>query len=290
MHVLAATDDPWGISGPTFLGLYAALAVVAVIATMLTRRALARSPAPAPHLDNPDNIAYLHNGPELTVLTTLSAMHAAGCITSSGRGRVQAIGAVGPDTGELERAIHLSTQQPVPRAKIPGTPPVAEALGRIERRLIDIGLLLGAEQRKRIRRTGWMLWAVVAVGAIRAVVGYLAGKPIGFLLALLAVVAVGAAVFSRTAPQRTDRGDAELARLRAAYASLSPRLRPDSRVYGPAGAALGVAVFGASALSAADPTLAEELDVRPTSSAGYSGGGDGGGGCGGGGGGGGCGG
>lgn len=269
MHVLAAADDTWGISGPTFLGLYAALAVVAVIATVLTRRSLARSlaPAPAPSLDNPDDVAYLHNGPELTVLTALSAMHVAGRIAASGRRRVQAVGAVGPNAGDLQRAIHLSAQDPVPRDELPGAPPVAEALGRIERRLVDAGLLLTAEQRRRIRRAGWMLWAVVAVGAIRAIADDRAGKPIGFLLAILAVTAVGAAVLSLTTPRRTDRGNAELTRLRTAHANLSPTLRPRWRVYGPEGAALGVAVFGASALWAADPALAHELGAHQPSSA-----------------------
>jgi hypothetical protein len=93
MRVLAATGDTWGISGPTFLGLYAALAVLAVIATVLARRSLARSPAPAVRLNNPDDVAYLHGGAELTVLTALSAMYVAGLIAASGRQRVQVVGA-----------------------------------------------------------------------------------------------------------------------------------------------------------------------------------------------------
>jgi uncharacterized protein (TIGR04222 family) len=291
MRVLAATGDTWGIRGPTFLGLYAALAVVAVIATVLARRSLARSPAPAVRLNNPDDVAYLHGGAELTVLTALSAMYVAGLIAASGRQRVQVVGAPGPDAGDLQRAIHLSAQEPVPRGKLPDAPPVADALRRIERRLIDAGLLVTAEQRKRIRRTAWVLWAVVAFGAVRAIAGYNAGKPIGLLLALLAVAVVGAAVLSLTAPRRTNRGNAELTRLRSAHASLSPKLRPRWRVYGPEGAALGVAVFGASALWAADPALAKELGTRQASFVGNSGGGgwsygggdSGGGGCGGGG-------
>ncbi|MGH3711217.1 MAG: TIGR04222 domain-containing membrane protein [Pseudonocardiaceae bacterium] len=199
-------------------------------------------------------------------------MHTAGFITSSGRRRVQAVGAVGSDTGELPRAIHKSAQDPVPRTTLTSAPPVAEALRRIERRLTEEGLLLTIKQRRRIRVTSWMLWAVAAVGAIRTIAGYQAGKPIGVLLALVAMVAVGAAVFSGTAPRCTDRGNAELTRLRIAHTSLSPKLRPRWQVYGPEGAALGVAVFGASALWAADPTLAKDLGARQMLSAGNSGG------------------
>jgi uncharacterized protein (TIGR04222 family) len=290
MRVLAATGDTWGISGPVFLELYAALAIITGIITVLARRSLARShaPAPAPETDlvDPDYVAYLHDGPELTVLAALSALHVAGRLTSAGPRRVHATGTIGTDAGELQQAIHLCAQNPIRSAKLASAPPVAKALGSIEDRLIGVGLLLSAGQRTRIRMTACMLWAVVAIGVLRSIAGYQAGKPISFLLAALAVVAVGAAVFSVTAPRRTDRGKAELARQRSAHASLSPKLRPHWRVYGPEAAALGVAVFGASALWAADPALAKDLGARQMLSAGDSGGGSwsggtaGGGGCG----------
>lgn len=296
MTALAAEGGTWGISGPAFLGFYATLAVLVAIVTGLLRRRLARSTgtAPVPRLDSqPHDVAYLHGGPELAVLTALTALHADGRVTTSGRRHVRAVGSVGPSASELERAIHRSAQHPaqhpvqhsarhgVLRTALSSEPPVREALTRIERRLADTGLLLTAEQRRRIRWTGWMLGAVVVVGAIRAVVGGTAGRPIGFLLAMMLAVAVGTLVVICTAPRRTNRGDAELKRLRSAHAGLAPRMRPSWQTYGPAGAALGVAVFGASALWAADPAFATELGV-PRFAAGGDGGG--GGGCGGGGG------
>ncbi len=150
MRTLAATGDTWGISGPTFLGPYAALAIVAIIATMLVRRALARSltPTPAPIAVNPEEVAYLHKGSELAVLAALSALHVAGNIASAGRRRLQVGGTVKPEASELELAIHRSAQQPVRRAALPGAQPVAEALGLIERRLIDAGLLLDTDRRR----------------------------------------------------------------------------------------------------------------------------------------------
>lgn len=271
MTAFAATSDDWGISEPTFLGLYGALAVIAAFATVLARRRLARSTAasPGPGLDTqPYHIAYLNGGPELTVLTALVTMRAQGSITTSGRHRVHAVGSLDPGGSDLEQAIHRSADQPAPRIGLPRTPPVREALTRIEHRLADTGLLLTGEQRRRIRRTSWMLWGVVAVGALRVAT---AGDPIGFLLVMMGVTAVGALVLTSIAPRRSDRGDAELKRLRSAHASLAPRMRPDHQVYGPTGAALGVAIYGTSSLWAADPAFATELGTqRPTSRDGVS--------------------
>jgi hypothetical protein len=96
------------------------------------------------------------------------------------------------------------------------------------------------------------------------------------------------------APRRTKEGDRTLARLRSEQHDLSPKMRPDWTVYGPEGAALGVGIFGTSALWASDPAFADELALQRhadssaggvgggDSSAGDGGGGGGGGGCGGG--------
>ena len=70
---------------------------------------------------------------------------------------------------------------------------------------------------------------------------------------------------------------------------LSPSQRPDWTAYGPAGAALGVGLFGVSALWASDPAFAAEVEATQAraaaSGAGSSGcGGGGSSGCGGGGG------
>lgn len=135
-----------------FLGLYAAMGAIAVVATVPTRRSLARSHAPVPalRLDNPDDIAYLHGGPERTVFSAVCAMHVAGRITSSGRRRVRAAGVVDPAAGELERAVHASAQHPVTLAELLSAPPVAEALRCIER--LAVGTAPSARGRTHTSR------------------------------------------------------------------------------------------------------------------------------------------
>lgn len=202
-------------------------------------------PDPAPLLDHHEDMAYMNDGPELTVLAALTAMHAAGRIASSGHRCVHAAGLT--YASDLERAIRLSTQHPVPLAMLPSAPPVADALGYIERRLIDAGLLLTVEQRERERIGCLDMILVGMVGIVAMVTNVL----FGFIVILVALAAMS--VLS-SGTWRTGRGDAELTRLRAEYAGLSPQLRP-------ARAGLKVAIFGASALWDADPAFAKALGV-----------------------------
>jgi hypothetical protein len=127
-------------------------------------------------------------------------------------------------------------------------------------------------------------------------------RPVGFLLAGLAVVTVLAVVQLIVAPRRSRAGDRTLARLRTEQHGLAPRMRPDWTVYGPEGAALGIGIYGMGAIWASDPAFADELALSRTADTsgsfiattgggdsgggGSSGCGGGGGGCGGGGGGG----
>lgn len=216
-------------------------------------------PDPAPLLDHHEDIAYMNDGPELTVLAALTAMHAVGRIAPSGHRCVHAVGLT--YASNLERAIRLSTQHPVLVGMLSSAPPVADALGHIERRLIKAGLLLTVEQRERERIGCLDMILVAMVGMIGIVVmmgsvlfGVLGNFLLGGVIILFALAAMG--VLS-SGEWRTDRGDAELTRLRAEHAGLSPQLRP-------ARAALKVAIFGASALWNADPVFAKALGVpRP---------------------------
>jgi hypothetical protein len=97
-----------------------------------------------------------------------------------------------------------------------------------------------------------------------------------------------------SAPRRSRLGDRTLAALRSDNHALDPQERPDWGLYGPMGAALGIGLFGMTAVWASDPAIAGELAVQRmatggSDSSGSSGGGDsgsssgcGGGGCGGG--------
>jgi uncharacterized protein (TIGR04222 family) len=292
MALDAATADTWGISGPEFLLVYLVIAAAVLVAGMRARRALADPRATSPVGDpttRPHDVSYLNGGAELAVYSALSAMHLRGTITGTGGGLVRASGRLTPDTDGLEKAIHFTAANPVQRRRLPFHRPVQTALLVIEERLVAAGLLLSEEQRRRIRSVGFWMLGVAGLGLVRLLAGIAEAKPVGYLLAALIVVAVIAVVQLTVAPRRTRLGDRTLAGLRTEHHGLAPALRPDWHVYGPAGAALSIGVFGTSALWASDPAFAREIAAQPagTGSAGGSGG-DGGGAAVGGGGGGGC--
>ena len=158
-------------------------------------------------------------------------------------------------------------------------------LEQLRRGLEGAGLLLSAEQQRRIKHTGWWLVAVTVLGLpVAAVANPATG--IQYLLILPLVVAVGLLVY---APRHTRRGTAQMQALYTRYTAFTAQLRPDWRAHGHAYAGLAAALFGASTLRATGPDFAALLDESypPLTSAngGYVGGGVGGfGGCGGGGG------
>lgn len=273
--VLAATGDTWGISGPTFLLAYLVIAVAVWVAGLRARRALA-GPRDARFTGDltarPHDVAYLNGGAELAVFSALSALHLRGAITSS-RGTVQAVGRLDPGTDELERAIHFTAAGAVHRRRLPFHRPVETALTAAQQRLVAAGLLLSEEERRRIKQVGvWML-AVAGLGLVRLLAGIAEAKSVGFLVIAMLGVTVVAVVQLVRAPRRTTLGNRTLAALREEHHALAPEMAPDWTVYGPAGAALGIGVFGTGALWAADPAFADELAAQRVTAGGTSDGG-----------------
>ena len=133
------------------------------------------------------------------------------------------------------------------------------------------GLLLAEPQRRAVRAVGRWTAAVAGLGLVRLLAGVADGRPVGLLAFALAGVATLALVQLLHAPRRSRAGDRLLVRLRRENAVLAPDMRPDWVAYGPGAAATGVGLFGAGALWASDPALAEELALQRASTAGDGG-------------------
>ncbi|MDQ2709207.1 MAG: TIGR04222 domain-containing membrane protein, partial [Actinomycetota bacterium] len=279
--VLAAEGDTWGISGPTFVVIYLLLAGSLLAVAVLARRAVPAEPGrqPAAGWDaDPERVAYLNNGPALALTAALSALHVDGLVTATG-GTVQYVGEAGAaGRSELQRAILSSTFRPVGRGSLAEQTTVRTALDSIRADLEERGLLLNADQRRRIRRWGYPMLAVFALGFTRLWSGLFGGKAVGLLALLLVVVAFAIGWLFMKVPTRSALGETELARLHEQHQHLSPSMRPDWVANGALAAGMGVAVFGADALWAADPAFADEVMAPAAAWRGFgaSSGGDGG--------------
>ena len=296
-------NETWGVSGPTFLVIYVLLAVVVGVVAVHIRRSLRAgrvgssgprsrwSEASADGLDSrPEDVAYLNGGQDLAVYAALSAMHVDGSIATSGpssAGIVRSVGRARRQAGGLQHAIHAAAARPVPRRTLPAEPRVAGALAEIRDRLERAGLVLTDEQQRSYRRPAFLVLAVLVFGVVRMIAGVSGGRPVGYLLFVLFVLACTSVILLAGAPVRTAAGDVALAAQRSRHQALSPAMRPDWGAVGAGAAALSVGVFGVGALMAAEPAFAEELEARNSPAPGggvLSGGagGSGGGGCGGG--------
>lgn len=298
---LGGPGDTWGISGPVFLFIYVMIAVAVWLAGTQARRSILAAPLGRPGIDptaRPYDLAYLNGGRDLAVDAALAAMHQARTVTSR-QGKVGAAGRLATSADGLERAIHNAGSTPIARTRLRHHRSVRAALEAIHGRLVTGGLLLSEADRRRYRAVGWWMVAVAALGLVRLLAGVAGAKPVGFLLAALLVAAAVGVVQLARVPRRTRAGNSVLRALRVQHHVLSPSMRPDWGTYGAGAAALGVGLFGLSALWASDPAFADELALQ-RAAAGGSGatgtgcgggsssdsGGGGGGGCGGGGGGG----
>jgi uncharacterized protein (TIGR04222 family) len=271
-----SAGDTWGISGPDFLLAYIVIALVVWAVGTRARWVISARQAVGPARDlsgRPHDVAYLNRGPELAVYSALSSMHLAGTVRAARRGTVVAAGSPGPGADELERAIHLAAAEPVGPSRLRSHRQVTAALAAIESRLVAAGLLLSGERRRRIRSVGWWMTAVAALGFARLLAGIAGARPVGFLLAALAVVGAVAVFQLLRSPRRSVLGHRTLIDMRRRHQSLAPAMKPDWQTYGPAAAALGVGVFGMGALWASDPVFADELALQRASSGGYADGG-----------------
>ncbi|WP_345413735.1 TIGR04222 domain-containing membrane protein [Pseudonocardia xishanensis] len=307
-RALSAVSDPgdtWGISGPAFLLGYGVLILVVLIAGVRERRRLARAARGAGQgrdwANLPQEIAYLNGGADLAVYSALSALHLAGVLQPAGKGQVQTGGRLGSEATPLERAVHAAAATPIALRRLPFHSAVAAALVAVRERLVADGLLLTRERRDAIRRVGFWMLAVAALGLVRIVAGVANARAVGLLVVLVIVAAVISVVWFARAPERTSAAAPLLAELRDRFDTLHPTMRPDWVANGARAAAVGVAVFGVGALWASAPAFADELELQKAAALGGSGGsggyvdggsssgcGGGGSSCGGGGGGGGC--
>ena len=283
--------DTWGISGPEFLLLYVALLAVIVLVVVLARRRVLAVPdgAAVPARLDRYEAAYLNGGCDLVATTAVSSLLRAGHLGPSPRRRQRhrLVARTAPRAGAhpVEWAAYqlVADRSDHPRWALGAELCRAPAMAAVRERLRQGGLAPTDEQRARYRATGLWFLPLLGLGVARVAAGTANGRPVGFLVVLLAVTVVLAVALCLRAPNTTELGRRTLERLRAETG------RPAAGA-SPSELALATALFGAGVLWTADTEIAMALRVPREHSASLGGtwgggGGDGGGGDGGGGGG-----
>jgi uncharacterized protein (TIGR04222 family) len=296
MVLFAAPGDTWDISGPAFLRGYLAAAAVVLIGTLVYRhRVLRGSPATPSSSIGAQAAAYLNGGAKLAVYASLGGLRTAGAIGVSADRRLRQAGSLPADATPLDQAVYNAAGQRLRPRDLIRHDWVTDAAHRLRSEVERAGLLATADQRRAARVGPLILLGLVALGIARLVAGTANDRPAGYLILVLLVLTPATVLLLLRTPRRTRAGDDVLRRMRVDHAYLAPSQRPSWSTYGPSGAVAGVALFGAGALWAADPSFAAAVEVQRRAAASgygdssYTGtgtggcGGGGGGGCGGGG-------
>ncbi|MEV4617288.1 TIGR04222 domain-containing membrane protein [Asanoa sp. NPDC049573] len=259
---LAAPGDTWGISGPSFLGLYVALALAAIVATAIVRSLLARGhTGPGPRL-TPDQVAFLNGGPQLTTYAALGGLRRAGAIGANPDRTLVPTGPLPAGSTALDTAVYNAAGKRLRTRDLTGDPWVSSTLDDIRAGLERAGLLLSRGQRGQSRLAALLLLPVIVLGGARISAGMANERPVGFLTVLVLVTVVWMLLSLARAKTRTRAGTSALASLRTENQHLSPGQSPSYATYGAGAAAMGIALFGASTLYMVDPAFAAEAEIN----------------------------
>jgi uncharacterized protein (TIGR04222 family) len=269
---LAAAGDTWGIPGPTFLAYFVGALLAIAVLSALHRYVLfaGRSGADVSRL-GPQQVAYLGGGDKIAVYTALAGLRASGAIGSDADRTLQPTGPLPSGVTPLDTAVYNAAGRRLRCRDIVSDQWVATALKQLRNGLESAGVATTAAQRSIAR-----LWAVPSavlfvVGALRIVAGTRNDRPVGYLVPLtfFALLLTFVAV-SRARTTRTRAATKGMAQLRRQRAYLAPGQSPSYATYGAAGAAMGVALFGAASLYAMDPAFAAEAEIQRIGAGGTS--------------------
>jgi uncharacterized protein (TIGR04222 family) len=240
-------SQPWGLSGPQFLGLYGAGMAVAVIAPFLVYLIIRRVPGRGPGRDlDMYEAGYLAGGAQRAAEVVIAELVHAGALRVDSSGRVSQA-----DRSVLRaRSAHLSDgdtglwfSDGIRVYLLRRTLSRAPGIAAIGPRLRAEGLLIARSRLAALRVTWLALWAALfTAGALRLAEGAHNHRPTGELEGLMVVSAflflVTISFVGRWLSQGpTTRGTACLRRLRAGQPGDDTPRFADSAL--PAGAALG---------------------------------------------------
>ncbi|MEU6021308.1 TIGR04222 domain-containing membrane protein [Micromonospora sp. NPDC047134] len=286
MMAPTAEFDTWGVPSRTFLILYLLATVVLVIGVLIhRRRTLAGRSAPSADQLTPEQVAYLNDGPDRAIWSSVSSLRSHRALGVQDRGALIAEGPLPAGATPLDRAVHYAAGQHVPARQLRSTEWVSRALDELRDGLARHDLLVGSDRRARLRLGALLLAALVALGVARIAAGVANDRPVWYLVFIVGPLAVLTMILFFRVPRQTRAAKMALLGLRHRNRHLAPASKPAYTVYGSTGVAMAVALYGTGTIWLMDPTFAQQADIQRQAMAtggGSTAGGCGGGGCGGG--------
>jgi uncharacterized protein (TIGR04222 family) len=231
---------PFDLTGGPFLMLYIALLLAALVAGFVIPRRL-RPPGRAQNVTDPDMLAVLTGGKLRFVEALVARLLSRGALVFSGtNGFAPKPGARG-DTAAEQRVMALSA--PIKWSTIQLQ--VADYAEPVARKLAGSGLYMNDEEAARTRWWQTLPYVLlIGFGTIKLMIGEARGKPVGFLIGLLILTAICAAIRWFTLDRRTQAGHDAVAEA----TSRNDRLKraPTTGEVGTAVALFGTAVLAGS--------------------------------------------
>lgn len=261
---LAATGDTWGIPGPTFLMYFITAIIVVAVVAAIHRRILfnGNSGTDASRL-GPQQVAYLNGRDKLAVYTSIGGLRAAGAIGSGPDKTLVQTGHLPSGVTPLDTAVYNAAGRRIRARDITTDQYVVQAVGQLRDGLEEAGLAVTKGQQRAARAWALVGAVVVLIGIARLLDGFQNNKPIGFLFPLTFFALIMAILaLTRASRAQTYAADKAMRGLRKQHTYLSPSQSPAYATYGAAGAAMGVALFGAASLYAMDPAFAADAEIQ----------------------------
>lgn len=225
--MIVASMSVFDLNGPTFLGVYVVLFFVALVWSVRRRQRVfdkfSLPGAAETRLTDPYEIAYLAGGAPRCAQVAVVKLIQCGAVKWERtrilrESRLIAEGQADPDFNEIERTLFTSIlghgKKGIKMSEVPVL--VSARLSGIESRLAKIGLRpTASEAGGRGCFIILPMLALMVLGAVKVYAGFTRDKPVMYLIVLLVITCIVAAILAAHWKKLTPGGEELLARMRA---------------------------------------------------------------------------
>src|SRR5204863_2953963 len=191
----AMNEPTWGISGPTFLWLYAAAFLVTACGVWLRRKGLLNAQDARAPIGTPDvyELAMLNGGPQLAITIAMAKLHRLGALVAGSGKKLRTAGRPkSEDITDLDHEVYDSVERSpgITARKLERELAGGPAVQALAAKLTDAGLLLDDATRAKVNWTWSWFLPVIVLGAARVVAGIQNERPVAFIVIAACAVAV----------------------------------------------------------------------------------------------------